>query len=117
MEPPIYIFTLLTCFYLWKHFLTIVIHVYYMLDTICRIQNASDRAVMVQCIDQKRKILAHITVNVVRLRQKLRCLIDQVCCEHTIQNPFFICFIKLVQSACEQTECSCCIDSLSLALL
>ena len=117
MEPPIYIFTLLTCFYLWKHFLTIFIHVYYMLDTICRIQNASDRAVMVQCIDQKRKILAHITVNVVRLRQKLRCLIDQVRCQHTIQNAFFLCFIKFVQSACEQTECSCCIDSLSLALL
>ena len=96
MEPPIYIFTLLTFFYLWKYFLTIIVHVHYMLDTIRRIQNASNRTVMVQCIDQKRKILAHITVNIVRLRQKLRCLIDQVCCQHTIQNAFFIRFIKFV---------------------
>ena len=76
MEPPIYIFTLLTCFYLWKHFLTIVIHVYYMLDTICRIQNASDRAVMVQCIDHQCDVLAHVAVDVVRTAEQFRCLID-----------------------------------------
>ena len=61
---------------------------------------------MIQCIDDKSNIFAHITVDVIWFRQKLRCLVDQVCRKDTVNNTVFICFVEFLHTVCKQTECS-----------
>ena len=75
------------------------------LDSFVRGKNAADRTVMVQCVDQECDIFTHITVDIVRALKKFRCLIDQICCQDTINSTFFVCLVEFVQSVCEQSEC------------
>ena len=59
---------------------------------------------MVHVIDQKRNILAHININIIRSGKELRRLVNQVCGKDPVDDPLLIIFIKLLKSAGKQTE-------------
>ena len=72
---------------------------------------------MIQCIDDESNIFAHITVNIIRLGEKLRCLINQVCRQNTVNDALLIRLIKLFHSVRKQTERCSCIDAFGLSAL
>ena len=49
---------------------------------------------MVQCIDHQCDVLAHGAVDVVRTAEQFRCLIDQVCCEDSADQSFFVSLVE-----------------------
>lgn len=59
---------------------------------------------MVQCVDDVCNVFAHVTADVVRLLQQLRCLIYQVGGQHAGDVAFLICLVELLQAVGEQTE-------------
>ena len=59
---------------------------------------------MVHVIDQKRNILAHININIIRSGKELRRLVNQVCGKDPVDDPLLIIFIKLLKSAGKQTK-------------
>ena len=71
------------------------------------IQNAADGAVMVQRVDQKSHVLAHIAVHIIGPGQKFRRLIDQVGGEDGIDDPFLIGLVELLQTVGEKSEGGC----------
>ena len=88
------------------NFLAVFVAIEDVLNTFTRIQNAADRSVVIQSVDQKCDIFAHITVDIVRFRQKIRRLVDQVGCQDTVDDTILVRLIKLVHTVREQTECS-----------
>ena len=71
---------------------------------------------MIQSVDQKCDIFAHITVDIVRFRQKIRRLVDQVGCQDTVDDTILVRLIKLIHTVREQTECSGSEDTFRFAL-
>ena len=88
------------------NFLAVFVAIEDVLNTFARIQNAADRSVVIQSVDQKCDIFAHITVDIVRFRQKIWRLVDQVGCQDTVDDTILVRLIKLIHTVREQTECS-----------
>ena len=59
---------------------------------------------MVQCIDHQCDVLAHVAVDVVRAAEQFRCLIDQVCCEDSADQSFFLSLVEFFHTVCEKSE-------------
>ena len=62
---------------------------------------------MVQRVDQKSHVLAHIAVHIIGPGQKFRRLIDQVGGEDGIDDPFLIGLVELLQTVGEKSEGGC----------
>ena len=88
-----------------------------MLDTLVRAEDAADRTVVVQRIDQQSDIFAEVTVDVVRSAQQFRCLVDQVCCQDSVDDTFLVSLVKLIKTICKQTESSGSKDSFCFSSL
>ena len=101
---------------LFLNFFAAVIPCHGFLDPLIWRQDAADGAVMVQSVDHQCDIFAHITVDIIRTRKKLRCLIDQVGSQDGIDDALFISFVELVHTVGKQAESSGGEDSFCLPL-
>ena len=72
---------------------------------------------MVQSIDDKSNVFAHITVNVIGLGEKFRCLIDKIRGQYSGDDAVIIGLIKFLQSVRKKTECSRSENSVCLSAL
>ena len=59
---------------------------------------------MIQSINQKCNVLAHITINIVRAAKKLRGLVNQVCSKNSGKDTVLICLVKLFKSVGKQAK-------------
>ena len=70
---------------------------------------------MVQIVNDQGNVLRHVDADVPWLRQKLWLLVDQVCCEHTVQCAICIRLIKFIEAGREKAEGAACEDTSCLA--
>ena len=60
---------------------------------------------MVQSVDEKSDVLAHVNIDVVFFGKKFFRLVDKVCCHYAVDETTFKGFVKFLQSVCEKTKC------------
>ena len=74
-------------------------------DTVSRIEQLTDRTVMIQRINNQRNVFAHIHAGIIGLGQKLRALVHQVGSKNPVNDPFLMELIKSGKTVGEKAEC------------
>ena len=97
--------------------LMILISCHQCLNPLTRIQQITDRSIMIQSINQISNILAHITVNIIRSFQQFRSLVYQIRCQNLINNSGLISQIKFLQAIRKEPKRRSNKDTSSISLL
>ena len=85
-------------------YLSVLVPIKETVDSFVGIKKITDRCIMVQRIDQKSDVFAHVAADVIFAGQKLRGLIYQVGSQYAIEQSFFVSLIEFFHTIGEQTK-------------
>ena len=88
-----------------------------LLNSLGWIQQVCDGGIVVQSVDEKSDVLAHVNIDVVFFGKKFFRLVDKVCCHYAVDETTFKGFVKFLQSVCEKTKCGSDKDTVCFAAL
>ena len=74
------------------------------LDPLHRIEQIADGSIVIQGVDDIGDVFAHIAVDVPLAAEKLRCLVDQIGGQDTMDQAVLICLVKSVKTGGEEAE-------------
>ena len=87
------------------------------MNTLCRIQQAADRSIVIQGVDQVCNILAHIDFRIPRSGKQLWTTVGQVCGKDTVDQAIRMRLIELIAPLRKEAKGSEVEDSLSALCL
>ena len=75
-----------------------------LIDPVYRIQQITDRSIMVEGINDQGDVFAHVAIYIVWLLKQLVCLINQIGGQEAVKVPVLVCVVEAFQSVCKQAK-------------
>ena len=80
-------------------------------------EDLAQGSIVIEDIDDQCDVFAHIAVVIIRTAKQIRCLIDQIRCDHTVDYSLCICLIKGIQTSGKESESCDSKDAFCLSVL